>query len=72
MQLAADTVPALAGEGGDLLDAVLARRAERARAQQEEYQEQLRRAAEQKRAEREAAGLPAPVAGRSSTTDGTA
>ncbi|MFH8642553.1 hypothetical protein [Streptomyces goshikiensis] len=48
-------MPALAGEGGDLLDAVLARRAERARAQQEEYQEQLRRAAEQKRAEREAA-----------------
>ncbi|MGW6884407.1 hypothetical protein ACWGEU_29575 [Streptomyces goshikiensis] len=48
-------MPALAGEGGDLLDAVRARRAERARAQQEEYQEQPRRAAEPKRAEREAA-----------------
>ncbi|OKK10606.1 hypothetical protein AMK16_33145 [Streptomyces sp. CB00455] len=36
-------------------DAVLARRAERARAQQEEYPEQLRRAAAQKRAEHEAA-----------------
>ncbi|MET9887637.1 replication-relaxation family protein [Streptomyces sp. NPDC006430] len=41
--------------GNPRRDAVLARRAERARAQQEEYQEQLRRAAEQKRAEREAA-----------------
>lgn len=41
--------------GNPRRDAVLARRAERARAQQEEYQEQLRRAAEQKRAEHEAA-----------------
>ncbi|MER6523232.1 replication-relaxation family protein [Streptomyces sp. NPDC001553] len=41
--------------GNPRRDAVLARRVERARAQQEEYQEQLRRAAEQKRAEHEAA-----------------
>lgn len=41
--------------GNPRRDAALARRAERARAQQTEYQEQLRRAAERKRAEREAA-----------------
>ncbi|MFD5513532.1 hypothetical protein ACFWIB_38140 [Streptomyces sp. NPDC127051] len=40
--------------GNPRRDAVLARRAERMKAQQSEYQEQLRRAAEQKRAEREA------------------
>ncbi len=41
--------------GNPRRDAALAHRAEQARAQQEEYQEQLRRAAEQKRAEHEAA-----------------
>ncbi|MFF2404624.1 hypothetical protein ACWCY1_27675 [Streptomyces goshikiensis] len=63
-------MPALAGEGGDLLDAVLARRAERARAQQEEYQEQPRRAAEQKRAEREAARPACASCGTKCDDDG--
>ncbi|MGW7193889.1 hypothetical protein ACWGIP_32870, partial [Streptomyces sp. NPDC054838] len=41
--------------GNPRRDAVLARRAERMKVQQGEYQEQLRRAAEQKKAERDAA-----------------